>query len=106
MQPKPPKTFHNFIERYPKLGEAWDMIRDAEGEAGLLDKKTIRLLKLAISIGALKEGSTHSATRKALAAGVSVEEIEQVIALAASTIGFPSTVAAYSWIRETLKEFK
>ena len=30
--------------------------------------------------------------------GISPEELEQVIALAAGTLGLPSTVAAYGWL--------
>jgi alkylhydroperoxidase/carboxymuconolactone decarboxylase family protein YurZ len=40
--------------------------------------------------------------RKALAAGANSAEVEQVVALAASTIGLPSTVAAWTWVREQL----
>jgi alkylhydroperoxidase/carboxymuconolactone decarboxylase family protein YurZ len=60
-------------------------------------------VKLGIAIGGMKEGAVHSAVRKALAAGISVDEIGQVVALAASTLGFPSTVAVYSWVREQLE---
>ena len=42
----------------------------------------------------------HSAVRKARDAGVSLAEMEQLVALAASTIGFPSSVAVWSWIRD------
>ncbi|HLG18421.1 MAG TPA: carboxymuconolactone decarboxylase family protein [Bdellovibrionota bacterium] len=104
MQPKPPKTYFDFIKRYPEIGEAWEILGRAGKEAGPLDAKTVRLLKLAISIGGRLEGAVHADTRRALAAGATREEIEQVIALAASTIGLPSTVAAFSWARETIRE--
>jgi 4-carboxymuconolactone decarboxylase len=51
------------------------------------DAKTQRLLKLAIAVGAMREGAVHSGVRKARDAGASVAEMEQVVALAASTIG-------------------
>jgi alkylhydroperoxidase/carboxymuconolactone decarboxylase family protein YurZ len=38
--------------------------------------------------------------RKAFAMGITREEVEQVIALAAGTLGMPSTVAIYSWARD------
>ena len=98
--PKPPQTYRDFITRFPRLGEAWDTLAEA-GQEGPLDAKTQRLLKLAVAIGAQKEGPVHASARKALAAGISREEMEQVVALAAGTIGMPSTVAAWSWIRET-----
>ena len=98
--PEAPKTYRDFIARFPKLGEAWEALAEA-GQEGPLDEKTQRLLKLAVAIGAQKEGPVHASARKALAAGISREELEQVVALAAGTIGMPSAVAAWSWIRET-----
>ena len=99
--PKPPKTYENFIRRYPKLGKAWDQIGQA-GKEGPLDEKTARLVKLAIAVGAMREGAVHASARKAVALGISKEEIHQVIALAAGTLGLPSTVAVYTWIEEVL----
>jgi len=101
--PKPPKTYVKFIRRYPKLDVAWRAINEA-GEEGPLDERTRRLIKLAVAVGAMREGAVHSSVRKALAMGISVEEIEQVIALGAGTLGLPSTVAIYSWIHDTIDE--
>lgn len=97
--PKPPKTFKDFSARFPKLGEAWELASSA-GADGPLDAKTARLIKLGIAIGAMREGSIHSGVRKALASGISKDEIEQVVALAAGTLGFPATVAVWSWVRD------
>lgn len=96
---KPPAMHQRFVRRYPRLGEAWDLV-NAEGAAGPLDAKSQRLLKLAIAIGAMREGAVHSGVRKARDIGASVAEMEQVVALAASTIGLPSAVAVWSWVRE------
>ena len=95
-----PAAFLQFINRFPKLGTAWDMMREAEAEAGPLDEKTRRLVKLAIAAANEAEGATHSAARKARRAGASLEEMEQVVALAASTMGLPKAVKIYRWIRE------
>lgn len=97
-----PKAFQRFIARFPKLGEAWERIREAEAD-GPLDEKSRRLLKLAVAVGAMREGAVHSATRKALAAGASAEEILQVVALSASTLGMPSTVAIHSWVSDIVE---
>jgi 4-carboxymuconolactone decarboxylase len=94
-----PEAYRDFTQHYPELGEAWESARKAEKD-GPLDEKTSRLVKLGVSIGAFREGAVHSAVRKALAVGASTAEVRHVIALAASTIGFPSTVAVYSWLRE------
>lgn len=103
--PQPPETYQAFVKRYPKIGQAWESI-NAAGKEGPLDPKTVRLLKLAVAIGALREGAVHANTRKSLAAGISRAEIEQVIALAAGTIGLPAAVAAFSWIRDHLEPKK
>lgn len=103
--PKPPKTYESFVERFPKLKGAWEQIAEA-GKGGPLDQKTIRLIKLGIAIGAQKEGAIHSSVRKALSMNISREEIEQVIVLAAGTIGFPSTVAVYSWTQDVVDKGK
>jgi 4-carboxymuconolactone decarboxylase len=101
--PTPPDTFVEFCRRFPKLGEAWALAGEA-GRDGPLDEKTRFLIKLAVSLGAMREGAVHSAVRKAVAVGATREEIEQVIALAASTLGFPGAVAVYSWVRDVLAE--
>ncbi len=96
---RPPAAHQQFVHRFPKLGKAWDLVNE-EGGAGPLDAKTQRLLKLAVAIGANREGAVHSGVRKARDAGASLAEMEQVVALAASTIGFPASVAVWSWVRE------
>ena len=99
--PQPPRTYDEFVKRYPKLAEAWEKIGEA-GREGPLDGKTARLMKLAIAMGAMREGAVHSGVRKALASGITVEEIEQVVALAAGTLGLPSTVAVFTWVRDEM----
>jgi alkylhydroperoxidase/carboxymuconolactone decarboxylase family protein YurZ len=99
--PRPPKTYGTFIARFPKLGEAWDKIGEA-GSDGPLDERTVRFIKLAIAIGAMREGAVHSSVRKAVAMGISHEELSQVVALAASTLGMPSTVAVFTWVEEAV----
>ncbi len=100
---RPPKAFIAFIQRYPKLGEAWELINE-EGKAGPLDDRTARLVKLGVAIGALRQGAVHSGVRKALAMGITPEELEHTVALAASTLGMPSTVAAYCWVQDILEK--
>ena len=99
--PTPPDTFVEFCRKFPKLGEAWALAGEA-GRDGPLDDKSRLLIKLALSLGAMREGAVHSAVRKAVAIGATRAEIEQVVALAASTLGFPATVAVYSWVCDVL----
>ena len=99
--PDPPKTYDEFNETFPDLGEAWQQLGLA-GKKGPLDQKTARLVKLAVAIGAQQEGAVHASVRKALALGISQEELRQVVALSAGTMGLPKTVAAWTWVRDLL----
>lgn len=99
--PKPPQTHDEFVAAFPEVAKAWEVIATA-GKSGPLDKKTCRLVKLALAMGAQQEGAVHASVRKGLAMGITREEMEQVVALAAGTLGFPQTVAAYTWIKDLL----
>jgi alkylhydroperoxidase/carboxymuconolactone decarboxylase family protein YurZ len=69
---------------------------------GPLDPRTRRLVKIAASMasmGAMREGSVRSGVRKAVAEGIPLEQIEQLVPLVAGTIGLPSAVACWSWLR-------
>ncbi len=100
---QPPKRYRDFIARYPSLGQAWEAIHEA-GAAGPLDARVQRLVKFAVAVGALREGAAHASVRKALDQGISREELEQVVALAAGTLGLPSTVAAYGWVLDIVEK--
>ncbi len=100
---KPPKTFEEFGETFPKIRKAWELLGDA-GNEGPLDEKTARLVKLGIAIGNMREGGVHSSARKALAAGATKSELQQVVALASSVIGMSSTVAVWTWVRDVDKK--
>src|SRR5262249_17632206 len=97
-----PKTYHEFKARFPKLAQAWDLTREGAA-AGPLDEKSQALIKLAVSMGAMREGAVHSAVRKALRVGLDEASLDQAVALAASTLGFPSTVAVWTWIRDIIE---
>jgi alkylhydroperoxidase/carboxymuconolactone decarboxylase family protein YurZ len=96
---RPPAVHRQFVARFPSLGKAWDLVNEEGGE-GPLDEKTQRLVKLAVAAGAMREGAVHSGVRKARDAGASLAEMEQVVALAATTIGLPSAVAVWTWMRD------
>jgi 4-carboxymuconolactone decarboxylase len=96
---QPPSAYREFVRRFPRLGQAWTLAND-EAAAGPLDARAQRLAKLAIAIGAQRESAVRSAVRKALDEGVTLAEMEQLVPLAASLIGFPASVAALGWIRE------
>ena len=101
--PRPPQRYREFIQRFPDLSRAWEAINEA-GEKGPLDARSQRLVKLAVAMGAMREGAVRSGVRKALAMGIPLEEIEQLVPLAAGTLGMPSAVACWSWILEAAKK--
>jgi Uncharacterized homolog of gamma-carboxymuconolactone decarboxylase subunit len=97
--PRAPRAFDEFSETFPTLRQAWDLLGQAAGE-GPLDDRTARLVKLGVAIGAMREGAVHSNGRKAVALGITTEELNQVVALASSIIGMPSAVAVWTWLRD------
>lgn len=100
--PHLPEVYRSFRHRFPEVAAQHDAVAAAVDAAGPLDERTARLAKLGIALGAQAEGSVRSNVRKALDAGVSVEEIEQVILLGLTTRGFPATIAAWQWAHEVL----
>jgi AhpD family alkylhydroperoxidase len=98
-----PKPYLEFRDQFPELAGAYDKLGETAHQSGPLDDKTRQLIKLALSIGAGNEGAVHSHTRRAMHAGATQEEVLHVVALAITSIGFPSTVAAYTWVTDELK---
>ena len=93
-----PKQLSRLIERDRDLWDAYQGLGKACAEAGPLDARARRLVKLALAIGARSEGAVHSHARRGLEEGLSVEELRHVAKLAIPTLGFPASVAALSWI--------
>jgi alkylhydroperoxidase/carboxymuconolactone decarboxylase family protein YurZ len=105
MEPKPPRSYLEFVKRFPMVEQGWQSIAQA-GRNGPLDDHTVRLIKLALAIGAMREGAVNANIRKALAAGITTQEIDQILALTAGTLGLSETVAAYSWVQKALKKVR
>lgn len=51
----------------------------------------------------LRQGATHSHSRRALAEGLSAEELEHVAFLAITTLGWPQAIRALTWIRDVTR---
>jgi alkylhydroperoxidase/carboxymuconolactone decarboxylase family protein YurZ len=60
--------------KYPEIWQAFNSLAQACHNAGSLDEKTRKLVKLAIAVGAGTEGGTHSAVRHATEAGVTAQK--------------------------------
>lgn len=103
MSTQPPKTFLEFISRFPELGDAHQRVDKAVESAGPMDARQRSLVKIGISLGAGLESALRSHVRRAMAAGATVEEIEQAILLGMNTVGFPRTVAAWTWAHQQFK---
>ncbi len=99
---KLPSAAGRIAESQPDIWKAYAALGKACAEAGPLDGETLRLVKLALSIGAASEGAVHSHTRQGLAEGASPEALKQVALLAVPTIGFPQAIRALTWIEDVL----
>jgi AhpD family alkylhydroperoxidase len=99
---KLPKTFLDFVAKFPVLAEAHETVGREVDRLGPLDRKTCELIKIGISLGAGLESATKSHVRRAREHGASNEEIEQAILLGMNTCGFPATVAAWRWAWDQL----
>ena len=92
----------DFRRNYEEVLKAITELGDKCHNAGPLDEKSRRLVKLALCIGVGLEGGTNSAVRHALASGCTAEEIRHVAVLGTSTIGLPATIRALTWISDYL----
>ena len=97
-----PQPFQDFNKNFPRVAEAYEALATAAYDAGPLDERTRRLVKLAIAIGGRLEGAVRAHARQAKASGISEAELDHVVLLALTTLGLPSTVAARTWIRDEL----
>jgi alkylhydroperoxidase/carboxymuconolactone decarboxylase family protein YurZ len=99
-----PGILQEFAAKYPQVWEAYNRLGEATAHAGPLDERTQRLVKLAIAIGAGREGAVHSHARRALKAGITPEELIHVGLLAITTIGWSGAFAAITWIMDVLPQ--
>jgi AhpD family alkylhydroperoxidase len=97
--------WYNFIkENHGTFITALEQLGEVVRKEGPLDDKTSHLIQLAAAAAIRSEGSVHSHVRRALAAGARPEEIYHAVILLTSTIGFPNTSAALSWVYDILGE--
>jgi 4-carboxymuconolactone decarboxylase len=101
-----PKHYEKNKVIYPAYFEALEKLGETIRETSPLPENTMCLINLAAAAAIQSEGSVHSHTRRAIEAGCSPEEIRHSILLLTSTIGFPRTMAAMSWVNDLLPEKK
>jgi alkylhydroperoxidase/carboxymuconolactone decarboxylase family protein YurZ len=101
---KLPRPYELFKRTYPEIWRAYDRLGALSHAAGPLNNKSRALVKLAMAIGAGLEGAVHSHARRALEDGATPLEIRHVGLLALTTLGFPSTMAALTWVEDVLRK--
>jgi alkylhydroperoxidase/carboxymuconolactone decarboxylase family protein YurZ len=104
MKEKLPDFLERVIKQYPEVWKAYQDFGEACSDAGPLDDKSVRLVKLALAVGAKSEGAVHSHTRRALKQGIRPEELRQVALLAVTSIGWSPSMAALSWIQDVVDQ--
>lgn len=97
--------WYSFIKKnHPKFMASLEQLGEAVRLEGPLDAKTAHLIQLAAAAAIRSQGSVHSHARRALEAGATPAEVYHAVLLLTSTIGFPTTSAALSWVHDLLKE--
>ncbi len=96
-----PSHYDNIRKEFPEVFKAHEKLGEVTSK-GPLSKKQSHLIKLAASAAIRSEGAVHSHARQALAAGLKPTEIRHAIIMLTSTIGFPTMMAALSWVDDVL----
>jgi alkylhydroperoxidase/carboxymuconolactone decarboxylase family protein YurZ len=95
-----PAAAGQVAQAFPEVWRAYAALGAACAEAGPVEGQSLRLVKLALAIGAGSEGGVHSHCRRAAEEGIAPEALKQVALLAIPTLGFPRAVAALTWIED------
>ena len=99
-----PKHYNKIKALYPDFFEVYEVLGETAKNAGPVDKRMAHLIQLAAAAAIRSEGGVHSHARRALEEGVSIEEIRHALLLLTPTIGFPTMMAAMSWIKDVINE--
>ena len=101
-----PSGAARIANRHPEIWAAYQTLGAACADAGPLDARTRRLVKLALAVASESEGAVHSHSRRSADDGLSKEELLHVALLAIPSIGLAKAVAAMTWIEDVLKDGK
>ncbi len=101
-----PEVYQEFKKQFPEVAKAYDTLTTSCHQWGPLEEKTRQLIKLGIAIGVVSEGAVKSHARRALAEGVSPEELRHTVLMALTTAGFPTMIAALKWVEEVIEKSK
>jgi alkylhydroperoxidase/carboxymuconolactone decarboxylase family protein YurZ len=99
-----PFSYKRLRKEFPEVEKEYDRLAKKCHASGPLNEKMRRLIKLGIAIGSESEGAIKSHARRALAIGVTPDEIRHAVLLGLTTIGFPKMIAALNWVHEAFEE--
>jgi alkylhydroperoxidase/carboxymuconolactone decarboxylase family protein YurZ len=103
---KLPSGAAKIAKTHPEVWAAYQQLGSACAGAGPLDSRTLRLVKLAIAVGAESEGAVHSHCRRALDENISKDELRHVALLAIPSLGLAKAVKALVWIEDIVTSDK
>jgi alkylhydroperoxidase/carboxymuconolactone decarboxylase family protein YurZ len=95
-----PAVAQGMADHYPDVWAAFQRLGATVSEAGPLNGRTKRLVRLALAIGADSSGAVHSHARRGLAEGIAPAELEHVALLAVTTLGWPQAVRGLTWVKD------
>lgn len=99
-----PKPYVDFKEHFPELAQVFEKMGALCKEAGPLEPRAARLVKMGVAVATGSRGGIKSQARKALGEGFTAEELRHAAVLAMPSIGFAPVVAAIGWINEVVGE--
>ena len=95
-----PGTAGQIAKERPELWRTFQALGAEIGNAGPLSEREQRLVNLALAVGGDSEGATHSHARRAVAEGLSAEDLDHVAFLAITTLGWPQAIRGLTWLRD------
>ena len=98
-----PPIVDSIAREHADAWEAYGRLGGATEKAGPLDARTIRLVNLALAVGAGRPGQVHSHARRGLKLGITPAELRHVALLAVPSLGWSAGVAAVSWINDVIE---
>ncbi|MFC1866413.1 carboxymuconolactone decarboxylase family protein [Chloroflexota bacterium] len=98
--------YADFQNKYPQVAQEFGKLAQACHQAGPLDIKSRRLIKVGIAIGIGSEGDLQSHVIQALDEGVTPDEIRHAILQSITTAGFPKMIVAMRWAEEIIGKKK
>jgi alkylhydroperoxidase/carboxymuconolactone decarboxylase family protein YurZ len=98
-----PHGARTMADRHAPVWRAYADLGATVTQAGPLDARVRRLVKVALAMAAGLEGGTHSHAQRARDEGITAEELRHIALLAIPTLGFPAAVRGMTWIDDVLE---